>query len=255
MKRRKLIRYGILSSAVFCANTTLFRQNVSNATTLTLGKERYDWVFLHWMPYDNDLSSSGKEIISMAANSGQHNNLLIVFESDFKDRHNIARILIKGGRIYTEEVDRTNSADEESFSNYLDWAQSNFEAEKWCITILGHSGSLDQVSPDDHPSQGQEKRQWMNIKKLSERIAQFNQKINGKVELFFFQNCNKGTLEAHYTVYPVASYTLSSQKVLGEPNFYYESLFQFLDRNPKASGDQVAVKISEYESPEMFISN
>ncbi len=92
------------------------------------------------------------------------------------------------------------------------------------------------------------------MQKLSNVIANFNNEVDNRVELFFFQNCNKGTIEANYTFRDTAKYTLSSQLELGAPNYYYEPLLKFLGRNPEINGRQLASKIMEFEPRDMYQS-
>ncbi len=94
----------------------------------------------------------------------------------------------------------------------------------------------------------------MNIQKLSTVIEKFNNEVNKRVELFFFQNCNKGTLEANYTFKNTAKYTLSSQLILGAPNYYYEPLLKFVGRNPEINGRKLAEMIMKFERRDMYYS-
>jgi hypothetical protein len=94
----------------------------------------------------------------------------------------------------------------------------------------------------------------MNTKKLSDILANFNREVENRVELVFFQNCNKGTIETIYTFRDTAKYTLSSQILLGAPNYYYEPVFQFLGRHPEINGGQLAEKIMEFEPRDMYYS-
>lgn len=96
--------------------------------------------------------------------------------------------------------------------------------------------------------------QWMNIKKLSDIIANFNRQVDNRVELVFFQNCKKGTIEDHYTFRDTAKYTLSSQIMLGAPNYYYEPMLQFLGREPDINGGELAKMIMEFERSDMYHS-
>ncbi|HEY9829896.1 MAG TPA: clostripain-related cysteine peptidase, partial [Stenomitos sp.] len=141
------------------------------------------------------------------------------------------------------------------FAEYLNWARSQFQAKKWVIVFLGHGGRLDEISPDEHPIPGvSSATQWINIQKLSNILANFNHQVDNRVELFFFQNCNKGTIEVNYTFRNTAKYTLSSQLQLGAPNSYYEPLLQFIGRNPEIDGGQLASKIMEFEAKDMYQS-
>ncbi|MBE9116456.1 hypothetical protein IQ249_11150 [Lusitaniella coriacea LEGE 07157] len=94
----------------------------------------------------------------------------------------------------------------------------------------------------------------MNIKEIRNAVARFNGKIGKQIELFFFQNCNKGTMEIHHALREVANYTLASQVLLDAPNYYYESLFQFIGHSPNLNGIQLAQKIQEFERGDMYSS-
>ena len=217
-------------------------------------KVYYDWIFLYWMPYDNNLSRFGTPIIEMITKGVQTQDILVVIESDFIGTKQLSRHIITKDKVDIQTLDAVNSASENNFAEYLNWAHSQFEAQKWAIVFLGHGGYLDEVSPDEYSGNNRVITQWMNIHKLSNVVVNFNRQINDRIELFFFQNCNKGTIEAHYTVRNVAKYTLSSQKILGAPNYYYESLFEFLGKHPKVNGKQVAEQIRKFERSDMYHS-
>jgi len=254
MKRRKLLEYGALGSAALLTNVGLLGHKSSSiAAPGHNNKRHYDWILLYWMPYDNDLSRFGQPILQMLIKGVQSDNVLVVVESDFWGASNLSRRVITKDNVDVQQLETANSASEDVFAEYLNWAKSQFVADNWAIIFLGHGGRLDQVSPDNNPGLGT-RTQWMNIQNIRDVVAQFNQDINDRVELFFFQNCNKGTIEAHYTLQDVAEYTLSSQKILGAPNHYYEPLLQFLGHSPKVNGGQVAEKIIQSERSDMYNS-
>ncbi|GAB4177375.1 MAG: hypothetical protein Fur006_08990 [Coleofasciculaceae cyanobacterium] len=256
MKRRAFIHYGAMGSSLFLIGTELFNKNKNSVLPAIMTNEPlYDWIILYWMPYDNDLSSFGIPIMQMLSRGISSSNILVVVESDFSRAKQLSRNVITKGKIATQQLETANSGDENAFAEYLQWAKSNFQAKKWAIAFLGHGGRLDEISPDDNPVPGSNlATQWMNIQKLSDIIAKFHREVGDRVELLFFQNCNKGTLEAHYTVRDTAKYTLSSQLLLGAPNYYYVPLLQFLGNNPEINGGELAAKIIDFESPDMYHS-
>lgn len=255
MKRRTFIQYGMLGSAgVFATSDWITPQDSVASESLPLTNQRhYSWIFLYWMPYDNDLGRFGQPIVQMLTKGVQTEQLLVVVQADLWGEKNLFRTLIEKGRVTTQPVATTNSASEANFAAYLHWAKSNFRADRWAIIILGHGGRLDQISPDENTGTTPQS-QWMNLQKLSDVVTAFNQDINDQVELFFFQNCHKGTLEAHYTCQRAAKYTLSSQKLLGAPNSYYQAMLQFLGQNLAMNGGQLAEKIIEFEGRDMYNS-
>lgn len=257
MKRRKFIRYGTLSATSILLNTNISLNQHSDTSSYAATSKggSYDWVFLYWMPYDNNLAQFSVPIIQMLQKGVQTENILVVVVSDLPGAKNLSRNIIAKNNIDVQKIDSINSSSEEVFAEYLNWAKSQFKTNNWAIVFLGHGGSLDTISPDDNPGLGlTQKTQWMNIKKLSDIIAKFNQEVSNRVELVFFQNCNKGTIEAHYTFQDTAKYTLSSQILLGAPNYYYDSLFQFLGYNPNINGGELAKKIIEFERSDMYHS-
>jgi hypothetical protein len=114
-----------------------------------------------------------------------------------------------------------------------------------------------KISPDQNPnysSSSTSEPKWMDIQKISEVLYNFNQAVNGRLELIYFQNCNRGNIEVHYTFQNIAKYTLSSQIKLGAPNYYYESLLKYLSYYPNLDGGQIAKKIMEFERVDMYHS-
>lgn len=257
MKRRKLIQYSAISSAAFLLNTGLlnFPAQYSLASANMSDNQQFDWIILYWMPYDNDLFEFGTPIIEMLSQGVKSPNILVLVQSDFIGESQLSRYIITQGKINVQKLNTANSGSEEVFAEYLDWAKSQFQAKKWAIAILGHGGRLDEISPDEHPRFGLSRQtKWMNIEKLSKVIAQFNQALGQRVELLFLQNCNKGTIEAHYTFREAAKYTLSSQLTLGAPNYYYVALLEFLGRHTEINGGELATKIIEFEQSDMYHS-
>ncbi|NER35763.1 MAG: hypothetical protein F6J93_17530 [Oscillatoria sp. SIO1A7] len=256
MKRRKLIEYGLLGGTALAGQMVLSNLEAAKAVRLPArNQKRFDWIFVYWMPYDNNLSRYGNPILKMIEKGVKSENILVLVQADFSNTDKMSRWIFAKDRVSREEVNSANSAREEEFAEYLDWARSQFEAEKWAIAFLGHGGTLDRISPDDRPRGSlavAAETQWMNIHKLSSIIESFNRQINNRVELFFFQNCNKGTIEEHYTLREAAKYTLSSQDTLGAPNYYYESLFQVLGSNPYLNGGELAEKIIEFDDLDMY---
>ena len=257
MNRRKFIHYGGLGSASFLVNLAIPNQKPSNAfLSKSINRTQvYDWIFLYWMPYDNNLSDFGKPILQMLTKGVKTANILVVVQSDFSGAKRLSRNIITEGNIDVQELKTADSSSERVFAEYLDWAKSRFQAKKWAIVFLGHGGCLDQISPDEHPDVGlRTETKWMNIKKLSDITSNFNREVDKRVELMFFQNCNKGTLEVHYAFRDTAKYTLSSQLLLGAPNYYYKPLFEFLGSQPEVHGGQLAEKIMEFEPNNMYHS-
>jgi hypothetical protein len=121
--------------------------------------------------------------------------------------------------------------------------------------FLGHGGRLVEISPDEHSTYGSvSENRWMNVQKLSNILVNFKRAVDDRLDLIFFQNCNKGNIEVLYTFRDAAKYTLSSQLRLGAPNYYYESLLHYLGHHPQINGGKLGEKIMEFEQRDMYHS-
>lgn len=202
------------------------------------------------MPYDNDLVRFGEPIIEMLARGTRNSEVVVVVQSDyFGDTKMRRRTLINGA---TREMNITeeDSSNISALSAYLDWAYQTFDAEHWAVIVVGHGGRVNEVSPDDHGSTRQT-RTWMRVDQFANIVSRFNQVTNKRVELLFFQNCNKATLEVVYEARNCARYTLASQLTLGAPNYYYEGFLERL-KEPSVNGFKAASAIIESERADMY---
>ena len=258
MKRRETIQYLALSSASFFTSIDVDKKIV-NRNWLAGNKPRknYDYILLYWMPYDNNLSSFGQPIIEMLSKGVQSDKVLVIVQSDLSNAKQLSRNIITKGNINVQYLETADSSSENVLNDYLSWALSQFQAKRWVIVFLGHGGSLMQISPDNNPnsrSSSSSEPKWMELPRISEVLSKFNQAVKGRLELLFFQNCNRGNIEVHYTFQNIAKYTLSSQIKMGVPNYYYESLLNHLSYYPNLDGGQIAKKIMDFEPSDMYHS-
>jgi hypothetical protein len=258
VKRRETIQYLALSSASFFTSIDVDKKIV-NGNWLAGNKPRknYDYILLYWMPYDNDLSRFGQPIIEMLSKGVQSDKVLVLVQSDLSNAKQLSRNIITKGNINVQYLETADSSSENVLNDYLSWALSQFQAKRWVIVFLGHGGSLMKISPDDNPnssSSSSSEAKWMELPRISEVLSKFNQAVNDRLELLFFQNCNRGNIEVHYTFQNIAKYTLSSQIILGAPNYYYESLLNHLSYYPNLDGGQIAKKIMDFEPADMYHS-
>ena len=248
MKRRYFCRYLTLGSASFAG--TIGSNSYAMIPKLSPSQLRHSWVILYWMPYDNDLVDLGEPIIEMLRAGTKNSKAAVVVQSDyFGDRKMRRRTLIKGT---TKEIAIAgqDSSDISAFSAYLDWAYQNFDAEHWAVIVVGHGGKVNEVSPDDR-GLSDKNRTWMRVDRFAHAVSRFDRATRGKVELLFFQNCNKATLEVIYEARNCARYTLASQITLGAPNYYYEGFLQRLNK-PSVGGREAAIAIIESERANMY---
>lgn len=248
MKRRSFCRYVVLGSACFAG--VIAKDSSAMIPESSQSKSRHRWVVLYWMPYDNNLVRFGEPIIKMLARGTKNSEAVVVVQSDYFGDTKMRRRTLINGTIHEMEIAGEDSSNILAFSTYLDWAYQTFEAEHWAVIIVGHGGRINEVSPDDHGGTRQT-RTWMRVDQFASEVSRFNQGTNRRVELLFFQNCNKATLEVVYEARNCARYTLASQLNLGAPNYYYEGFLARLN-NSSVGGREAAIAIMESEQAEMY---
>ncbi|MDX2099630.1 MAG: clostripain-related cysteine peptidase, partial [Leptolyngbyaceae cyanobacterium bins.59] len=249
MKRRKFCDYATLSVA--CFGQVIGSDFASAVYSKSSAKLIRKWVVLYWMPYDNDLSVAGEPIIKMLIDGTKESEVAVVVQSDYLGEIGMRRRQITNGAVSRINVRLgEDSSDVSAFSAYLDWAYQKFEAEHWVIAVVGHGGKINEVSPDDHAAT-RKIRTWMQVDQFTKVISNFNEATNGRVELLFFQNCNKATVEVIYEARNCARYTLASQLNLGAPNYYYKGFLKHLN-NPSVGGREAAIAIMDAERLDMY---
>lgn len=222
---------------------------IAVAPKSSLSKYHHRWVVLYWMPYDNNLVSFGEKIIKMLRYATIDSENVVVVQSDYFGDRKMRRRQLLNGVEYEIDIVGEDSSDVSTFFEYLNWANKTFEAEHWAVIVLGHGGKINQVSPDENG--GIKTVSWMGVDQFAKAVSEFNYATNGRVDILFFQNCNKATLEVIYEVRNCARYTLASQLALGAPNYYYEG---FLNRIKDRSigGYEGAIAIMESERGDMY---
>lgn len=248
MKRRSFCRYVTLGSACFAG--VIAKDSSAMISESSQPKSRHRWVVLYWMPYDNNLVHSGEPIIEMLARGTKNSEAVVVLQSDYFGDTKMRRRTLINGAIHEMEISGEDSSNILAFSTYLDWAYQTFDAEHWAVIVVGHGGKINEISPDDHGATRQTPT-WMRVDQFANEVSRFNQATNRRVELLFFQNCNKATLEVVYEARNCARYTLASQLNLGAPNYYYEGFLARLNKS-SLNGREAAIAIMESERSDMY---
>lgn len=291
MKRRHFCSYFMLGTLLGGFLPEQFRSSrLKPAIAQTSAQPHYRWLVLYWMPYDNDLSRFGEPIANMlirGMDSLNTNNLpletidnspnnslnveypdttsdiAVILQSDYRKDQHMRRRVFSQNQVQEIPISGEDSSDVNALTNYLDWARQNFIADHWAVIVVGHGGKINEISPDYHGDSPlknpPQPHTWMGIDQFTRAVANFNQSIGERVELLFFQNCHKATLEVIYEARNCAKYTLASQLELGAPNYYYEGFL----RNLKAMdgeglsqdfpyGRQAAMAIINAERADMY---
>ncbi len=206
-----------------------------------------DWVFIYYMPYDNNLSIYGPQIIEMIKDSISSDNVIATVQADLDDNEGMSRYLITKDTIIKTTVSNEYSASTKSYEDYLIWVNSKLKPKHKAVVFLNHGGKLNELCLDKKPI-----RNFLKVDSLKQVFHKVYKE--DAIDLLFLQVCTKSAIEPIYEFRSVADYTLCSQIELGAPNDYYRKLFTLMSTKLFSNGYDVAKIIVENESYDMYSS-
>lgn len=221
-------------------------------------QQEYEWVFVYYMSYDNNLTCYGRTILEDLGNGVTDSKIAVVVQADFHDIEGMKRISLNyaNGNLHREDttLESENSADESEYRKYLEWVRENWNSKNYAVIFLDHGGTLNNMCLDEHPfkddSQNSEltsSEKWLNAAKVGQITAAFNQDVDGKVQLLFLQQCGRGSLQNIYSFVNSAKYIMASPFDVGAPNTYYTEMLKFVTENPNVTGARLAQNIMEQD--------
>jgi len=189
------------------------------------GANVFEWVFVYYMSYDNDLSSYGEVILSDLRKGLSNSKVAVVVQADFIDSKGMKRIGLyhADGKTYRKEtiLRSEDSADEAELRKYLKWVRKKWIAKNYCIVFLNHGGKLNQMCKDTKPFRNRNKNRqfssgkWLDASEAAKIVADFNQQVDCRVRLLFLQQCGRATIQNLYNFADAAEYIMASPVVVG----------------------------------------
>jgi hypothetical protein len=213
----------------------------------------YEWVFVYYMSYDNDLNPFGKVILSDLAKGIVEANIAVVVQTDFADNKGMKRIALQhaNGKAYRKEtiLKSEDSADINELRKYFEWVHKKWNAENYCIVFLNHGGTLNHMCLDRKPFRNHDKNKpfvsgkWLSAAETGAIVADFNRKVDGRVRLLFLQQCGRAAIENLYNFLDTAEYILASPQKVDAPNTYYTKTLEAIAHDPNITGEALAKTI------------
>ena len=210
----------------------------------------YEWVFVYYMSYDNDLNPFGKIILSDLTKGIVNSKVAVVVQADFADNKGMKRIALyhTNGKPRRKEIilKSEDSADENELRKYLNWVRKEWNAKNYCIVFLDHGGTLNHMCLDRKPFRNHSKNKrfdsgkWLRASEAGEIAANFNQEIDGKVRLLFLQQCGRAAVQNLYNFVDTSEYILASPLKVDAPNTYYTKTLASVARDPNITGEILA---------------
>ncbi len=228
-----------------------------------LSKEKtYDWIFIYYMSYDNDLSGFGETILGNLQKGIVNSKIAVVVQADFSDSKGMKRIALCQalGKSKRKEIliKSEDSADPAELKKYFEWIQQNYKAKNYCIIFLNHGGKLNDMCLDQKPFRDQNKNKqflsgkWLPATETGKILTDFNGKVDGKVRLLFLQQCGRATIQNLYNFTDAAEYIMASPVTVGAPNTYYTKTIKSVAGDPNVTGTKIAKIIMQEDEHYTF---
>ena len=228
----------------------------------------HEWVFVYYMSYDNDLNPYGKVILRDLKNGVVNSKIAVVVQADFTDNKGMKRIAMyhANGKTHKKEIilKSEDSADEVELKKYLGWVCKKYPAKNYAIIFLDHGGRLNQMCLDEKPfkNHNENKRfgsgKWLHASEAGKIVANFNQKVDGKVRLLFLQQCGRAVIQNLYNFVGAAEYIMASPVKVDAPNTYYTKTLASVAQDPNITGEilsKIIMKEDEHYTVYSLISN
>ena len=219
------------------------------------GENVYEWIFVYYMSYDNDLSHFGKVILGDLQKGIMNSKVAVVVKADFTDSRGMKQITLyhANGKPRRKEdvLESEDSADENELRKYFEWVQKKWKAENYCVVFLNHGGTLNHMCLDRKPFKEHSENtrfisgKWLSAAQVGEIIADFNREVDGKVRLLFLQQCGRAAIQNLYNFTNAGEYILASPLRVDAPNTYYTKTLELACRDPNISGDALAQTIMQ----------
>lgn len=203
----------------------------------------WNWYNLFYLPYDNDLHIFADTVQAQIGHGSDTTSVLNVayveipgFRADYRS------IFLPGEQISVEwiephVIDKTNAD-----------VVNRSRADHSALFLLGHGGRLDEVRMRIDTD-----TTWMSIADWRINLEEENEYLE-KFDLFFYQVCSKGSIEAVYEVAGLAEFSMASQFPIGAPNYYYEKVLDQMGRGEIDGGLKLAREIARQDRPDMYLA-
>ncbi len=234
-------------------------QSIENSTGTSLNQDQIksqatkEWTFMVYLDADNNLEAAGIDDINEMEMEGSDANINVVGQVDRVPGYDSSNGNWAGTKRYfiTKDYDQgeisstviqdlpeTNMGDPNNLQSFIQWAKSNYPANKYALILWDHGSgvmwgsALGGVCWDD--SNGDD---YLSLSELSTVLS------TNTVDLLGFDACLMGATEVHYQLRNYATTIVASEDIEPGAGYPYDSILGWLRTNPTANATQLAEQI------------
>lgn len=173
-------------------------------------------------PYDTIINNTG---------STDNVNLLILRDREFDPAH-IYHINEDNQPIVLEGLGEVNMGDSETLRYFIQYAKSQFPADRYLLTLYNHGGSWKGACWDDTNNSDH-----LEMNEIQEAL----QETNG-VDIITFSACRMGCIESVYELRHVVDVYIGSEEMHGFGEYWLE-IPQILENNKNETTETIAKEL------------
>ena len=205
------------------------------------------WTFIVYIAADdNRLEEAAIGDFKEMASVGSNNNLNIVVQLDRPSHDNwtdCRRFLVTKGLTTADgneimSIGEVNMGDPATLVSFVEWAASNYPAEKYALIISSHGkgweGSCwDETSDNDN----------MDLAEMRSALSNISAFIGRPLDVIGFDACLMGTTEVAYEVHEYASIMVASEQPEPLSGWPYDAILTQLTATPDIKAVELATII------------
>ena len=142
-------------------------------------------------------------------------------------------------------IGEQNTGSPSTLTNFIDWAASNFQAQRYGLVIWDHGGGLSGTSWDDTNGSA-------NLS-IAETSSAIRNSVLGEFDFIGFDTCLKGMVEQVVDLRQLTDVVVASENLEPGDGWDYTAWLRALAANPGQSAQQLA--IAAVETYEDFYAN
>ena len=243
----------ITAAAQPVATSSIEQENVKAGPPLTDNPaEPAKWTFMVYIAADdNTLEEAAiSDFIEMANISSNENINIVVqldripgYDDSYNDWTDCRRFLVTEGLTPADgneiiNIGEVNMGDPATLVSFLEWAASNYPAEKYALIISSHGkgweGSCwDETSDNDN----------MDLSEMRSALSDISAFIGRPLDVIGFDACLMGMTEVAYEVHDYASVMVASEHSEPSSGWPYDAILTQLTATPDINAAELATLV------------
>jgi hypothetical protein len=192
--------------------TMILFLNAEDQSCVNLGEESTCWNKI----YEASLNKIGSYI---SEKSDFLTIVALVDGPNFNDvESDVTRYVVQSNGNYTENqniwyLDEINMGAPDDFSDYVEWAMTNYPADHYYVAVHNHGHGIFGMSWDHNDKDGETIDDYLTPPELRSALKEITNNGENKIDIFEFQACLMGLLENAYDIKDYVDYICFFQPI------------------------------------------